>query len=66
MTFRELDEYSNYFGAYLRHLGLEAGERIAIMMPNLLQYPIAIFGALKVGMVVVNTNPLYTAREMKH
>ncbi|WP_235298120.1 AMP-binding protein [Portibacter marinus] len=66
ITYGELDKMSNNFAAYLHSRGLEPGEKIAIMMPNLLQYPIAIFGALKAGLIVVNTNPLYTPREMKH
>lgn len=66
ITYKELDKKSTLFGAYLQSRGLEAGDRIALMMPNLLQYPIAIFGALKAGLVVVNTNPLYTPREMEH
>ncbi len=66
ITFAELDVMSRAFGAYLHSRGLEPGDRIAIMMPNLLQYPIALFGALRAGMVVVNTNPLYTPREMLH
>jgi len=66
MTFRELDEKSMAFGAYLRSRGLEPGDRVALMMPNLLQYPIAMFGVLRAGMILVNTNPLYTPREMKH
>ncbi len=60
MTFRELDEKSMAFGAYLRSRGLEPGDRVALMMPNLLQYPIAMFGVLRAGMILVNTNPLYT------
>ncbi len=66
MTFRELDEKSAAFGAYLRSCGLEPGDRVALMMPNLLQYPIAMFGILRAGLILVNTNPLYTPREMKH
>lgn len=66
MTFGEVDKLSDAFGAYLGSRGLEPGDKIAIMMPNLLQYPVALFGALKAGLVVVNTNPLYTPREMKH
>ncbi|NND58730.1 MAG: long-chain-fatty-acid--CoA ligase FadD [Gammaproteobacteria bacterium] len=67
ITFGELDQLSRAFGAYLqKNLSLNKGDRIAIMMPNLLQYPIAAMGALRAGMVVVNTNPLYTARELKH
>ncbi|MBL7808180.1 MAG: AMP-binding protein [Saprospiraceae bacterium] len=66
MTFRELDEKSAAFGAYLRSRGLEPGDRVALMMPNLMQYPIAMFGVLRAGLILVNTNPLYTPREMKH
>jgi len=66
LTFGEVDKLSTQFGAYLQSRGLEPGDKIAVMMPNLLQYPIVLFGALKAGLVVVNTNPLYTPREMKH
>jgi long-chain acyl-CoA synthetase len=66
LTFDQLDKQSKQFGAYLRSRGLEPGDKIALMMPNLLQYPIALFGALRAGLVVVNTNPLYTPREMLH
>jgi len=67
ITYRELDELSRTFGAYLQKVAnLKRGDRVAIMMPNLLQYPIALFGALRAGMTVVNTNPLYTARELEH
>ena len=67
LTYAELDRLSAAFAAYLqRHTDLKPGERIAVQMPNILQYPIAVFGALRAGLIVVNTNPLYTAREMKH
>jgi long-chain acyl-CoA synthetase len=66
ISFAELDKKSSDFAAYLHSRGLEPGDRIALMMPNLLQYPIALFGALRAGLVVVNTNPLYTPREMRH
>ena len=67
ITYAEIDELSARFGAYLIHeLKMKRGDRIAIMMPNLLQYPIAIFGALRAGLTVVNTNPMYTARELQH
>ncbi|MEM9822737.1 MAG: AMP-binding protein, partial [Bacteroidota bacterium] len=66
LTFAEVDEHSKNFGAYLQSRGLEPGDKIALMMPNMLQYPIALFGALRAGLIVVNTNPLYTPREMKH
>jgi long-chain acyl-CoA synthetase len=66
LTYRELDARSRAFGAWLQHrAGLKPGDRIAIMLPNLLQYPIAMFGALRAGLTVVNTNPLYTAAELK-
>jgi len=67
ITFDELDVSSRNFAAWLQHeAGLKPGDRIAVMMPNLLQYPIAVFGALRAGLVVVNTNPLYTDRELEH
>ena len=67
MTFRELDEASRAFATWLqKSAGLQRGDRVALMMPNLLQYPVALFGVLRAGMVVVNVNPLYTSRELKH
>ena len=66
ITFKELEQKSKQFAAYLQHSGLKKGDAVAIMMPNLLQYPIALFGVLRAGMVVVNVNPQYTARELKH
>ena len=67
LTYRQVDKLSRDFAAYLQQeLGLKKGERIAIQMPNLLQFPIAFFGALRAGLIVVNTNPLYTPREMEH
>ncbi|QYX66578.1 long-chain-fatty-acid--CoA ligase FadD [Shewanella putrefaciens] len=67
LTYRKLEERSRAFAAYLQNeLKLEKGDRVALMMPNLLQYPIALFGVLRAGMVVVNVNPLYTPRELKH
>ncbi len=67
MTYRELDEASRAFGAWLQKIGgLRRGDRVALMLPNLLQYPIALAGALRAGMVVVNVNPLYTPRELEH
>jgi long-chain acyl-CoA synthetase len=67
ITYGELDRASRAFGAFLQKLlGLGKGERIAIMLPNLLQYPVALFGALRAGLVVVNVNPMYTARELEH
>ena len=66
LSYEQVDKLSKNFGAYLHSRGLEAGDRIALMMPNLIQYPIALFGALRAGLLVVNTNPLYTPREMHH
>jgi long-chain acyl-CoA synthetase len=66
LTYRQLEEGTRAFGAWAQHTGLKKGDRIAIMLPNTLQYPIALFGALRAGLVVVNTNPLYTAPELEH
>ena len=67
ITYKEVKQFTSQLGAYLKHeLGLAKGTRVAVMMPNLLQNPVALFGILRAGMVVVNTNPLYTARELKH
>jgi len=66
LTFAQVDRYADRFGAYLQSRGLKPGDKIALMMPNLLQYPIALFGCLRAGLIIVNTNPLYTPREMKH
>jgi long-chain acyl-CoA synthetase len=64
MTFDEINHLSKRFAAYLHFRGLEPGDRIALMMPNLLQYPIVLFGSLRAGLIIVNTNPLYTPHEM--
>jgi long-chain acyl-CoA synthetase len=66
LTFAEVDRLSRQFAAYLQSLGLKQGDRVAVMMPNILQYPVAVFGILRAGLIVVNTNPLYTARELEH
>jgi long-chain acyl-CoA synthetase len=66
ITFAELDELSRAFGAYLQGRGLKKGDRVALMMPNILQYPVCLFGILRAGCTVVNVNPLYTARELEH
>ena len=67
ITYGELYEQSGAFAAWLQqHTDLQPGDRIAVQLPNLLQYPIAVFGAIRAGLIVVNTNPLYTAREMEH
>lgn len=66
MTYGEIDRASRQLGAYLQSRGLKPGDRMAIMMPNLLQYPIALFACIRAGLIVVNTNPLYTPREMLH
>ncbi|AJE16165.1 long-chain-fatty-acid--CoA ligase FadD1 [Stutzerimonas balearica] len=67
LTYGELYRLSGEFAAYLQQLpGLEPGDRIAVQLPNVLQYPVVVFGAMRAGLIVVNTNPLYTAREMEH
>ena len=67
LTYGEIDKLSRQFAAYLLgELKLKKGDRVAIMMPNCLQYPIAIFGVLRAGLTVVNVNPMYTPRELKH
>ncbi|ARU89294.1 long-chain-fatty-acid--CoA ligase FadD2 [Pseudomonas sp. M30-35] len=67
LTYAELDRLSGAFASYLqKRTDLKPGDRIAVQMPNVLQYPIAVFGAMRAGLIVVNTNPLYTAREMRH
>ena len=66
MSYGELDEASRCFAAWLQSIGLKKGDRIALMMPNLLQYPVCLFGAWRAGAVVVNTNPLYTPSELEH
>lgn len=67
ISFRQLDKLSLNFARFLQHeLGMKKGDRIAIQMPNLMQYPVALIGALRAGLIIVNTNPLYTPREMEH
>src|SRR5690554_255629 len=67
LTYAELEELSRHFANFLHgHIGLEPGERIAIMLPNVSQQPVAVWGALRAGLTVVNTNPLYTSRELEH
>jgi long-chain acyl-CoA synthetase len=66
LTYAQLDEYSRIFAAYLQSLGLSQGDRVAIMMPNVPQYPIVVAAILRAGYVIVNVNPLYTARELEH
>jgi long-chain acyl-CoA synthetase len=66
MSFAELERLSRDFGAWLQAKGMAKGTRVAIMMPNCLQYPVAMFGTLRAGCTVVNVNPLYTARELEH
>jgi len=66
LSYRELDDLTARFAAWLQQLGLGRGERVAIMLPNLLQYPVALYGVMRAGLVVVNVNPLYTARELNH
>ena len=66
ITFAELDHLAKQFAAYLQHNGFKPGDAVAVMMPNLLQYPVVLFGILRAGLTVVNVNPLYTPRELKH
>ncbi|MBS1222003.1 MAG: fadD1, partial [Proteobacteria bacterium] len=67
LRYRDIDQLSRAFGAWLQQtVGLGKGERVAIMMPNILQYPVALFGILRAGLIVVNVNPLYTPRELEH
>src|SRR4051794_26965661 len=66
LTWARLDTLSRHFAAYLQRLGLRKGDRVAIMLPNLLQYPVALFGALRAGCVVVNVDPRQTAREIEY
>ncbi|WP_407062194.1 long-chain-fatty-acid--CoA ligase [Caldimonas mangrovi] len=66
ITFRDIDEMSGALGAWLQQQGLQRGARVALMMPNVLQYPVAIAAVLRAGFTVVNVNPLYTARELEH
>ena len=66
ITFGDLEKQSRHFAAWLQGKGLAKGARVAIMMPNCLQYPVAMFGTLRAGCTVVNVNPLYTARELEH
>lgn len=67
LTYADIDRLSKKFASYLQNtLHLKKGDRIALMMPNILQYPVALFGALRAGLVAVNVNPLYTARELEH
>lgn len=65
-TYAEIELRSRHFAAYLQHIGLKKGDRVALMMPNLFQHPIALFGILRAGLIAVNVNPLYTPREMHH
>lgn len=66
MTYGELDEQTRAFAGWLQSIGLKKGDRVVLMMPNLLQYPVALFGTLRAGCTVVNCNPLYTPRELEH
>ena len=67
LTYRDVDRLSLRFASYLQNtLGLIKGERVAIMLPNILQYPVALFGIFRAGLVAVNVNPMYTARELRH
>ena len=67
ITYGELDRLSNDFASFLQNVaGMKKGDRMAIQMPNIIQFPIAMIGAMKAGLIIVNTNPLYTPREMEH
>ena len=66
ITFAELDRFSEAFGAWVQSKGLAKGARVALMMPNVLQYPVCLYGTLRAGLTVVNVNPLYTPRELEH
>ena len=66
VTYAQTDSLSQAFGAYLQGLGLARGDRVAVMMPNLPQYPVVVAAILRAGLVLVNVNPLYTARELEH
>ncbi|MYM62112.1 AMP-binding protein [Pseudomaricurvus sp. HS19] len=67
LTYREMQEYSEQFASFLQHhTSLQPGDRVAVQLPNLLQYPVVMFGILRAGMILVNTNPLYTERELEH
>ncbi|MEX2367700.1 MAG: AMP-binding protein, partial [Pseudohongiellaceae bacterium] len=67
LTYRQVDQLSQQFASYLKHYtSLRAGDRIALQLPNILQYPVAALGALKAGLVIVNTNPTYSPDELEH
>ncbi len=66
LSYKQIDELSQTFGAYLQSLGLVRGDRVAVMMPNVMQYPVAVAGIMRAGYTLVNVNPLYTARELEH
>ncbi|MGI9354275.1 MAG: AMP-binding protein, partial [Rhizobiaceae bacterium] len=66
MTYGDIDEKSKILAAYFQNLGLKQGDRVAIMMPNVLQYPVTTAAVLRAGLIVVNVKPLYTARELEH
>ena len=66
LTYGELEKLTRNFAAWLQNQGLNKGDRIALMMPNVLQYPVALLGSMRAGLVIVNTNPMYTARELRH
>src|SRR3954453_10586885 len=66
LTFRELDELSRALAAWLQGRGLKRGARVAIMLPNVLQFPVTVAAVLRAGFIAVNVNPLYTARELDH
>lgn len=66
LTYKDIDKKSRDFAAYLQSIGLKQGDKVGLQLPNVMQYPVALFGALRAGMIVVNVNPQYTVREMEH
>ncbi len=66
LSFGQIDDASRALAAYFQSLGLDKGDRVAVMMPNVFQYPVAVAAVLRAGLVVVNVNPLYTPRELEH
>ncbi|MEJ7688818.1 MAG: AMP-binding protein, partial [Variovorax sp.] len=66
LSYSDVDKQSRAFGSYLQGLGLVKGDRVAVMMPNCPQYPVAVAGILRAGLILVNVNPLYTPRELEH
>src|SRR5690554_8180756 len=66
ISYSELDQYAGALAAWLQTNGVKKGDRVALMMPNLMQYPVSLYAVLRTGAVIVNTNPLYTPNELEH